>query len=299
MSEAPTPAVADTGPSSEADFEAARLAEAEYDAGEEGAEPEADAEGDEPKAEAEPDWKKRALDKEGLAAKERAKRREAERQVRELNARLERLEATVTKPQASQADSIENLIASIPDPEEDPVGATAAMTKILRMFGQQQAEETQATERQTVEQQRIQTLVRAMDEAEADFTDDHPDYPEAVKHYKAARQSEFEDMGYSGQQLQAALAQDLLGLAQRAIAGGRDPAEVVYNLAKKRGFLSGQAAAVEKINEVAQAAKAAKAPAASQSGEPGRLSVDAINKLKGAAYESAWAKMREQQRRAG
>lgn len=290
MSEA-ADAPQDEAPIGEDAFEAARIA----DEGDEGAPVEGGGEEEaEPEAKA-VDWQKRAIDKEGQAAKERARRREAERQLREVNERVARLEAT-TKPKSEDEDLLA-VIAGLRDDDDDPITDLAQVKKALKLFQQQQAREDEQTSAQSAEERAFVQLANSMAEAEADFEADHPDYKEAQAHFKAARRSEFEDMGYAGRELEAELAKDLIGLVQRAVGGGRDPAEVVYNLAKKRGFQSGKAKTDAKLKEIAAAAQT-RTPAGGGRGD-GRLTPEAVNKLKGAAYDSAWAKLREQERRAG
>lgn len=254
-----------------------------------------EAEGEEkPEAKA-VDWEKRAHDKEGLAARERSRRREAERRARELEERITRLETTTKKP---AEDDLDGLIAAIPDPEEDPVGAVAAVTKIVRAFQGQQVKETEAETRQSAEQQQIQRLVHEMSEHEADFRSEHADYDEAVKHYKQAVRDDLEEQGYAGQGLERALSEHLLSLASRALTGGADPAERVYRLAQKRGFKSGEQEKTEKLTKIAQGAKQA-SPGGGSTGAPQRMTWEYVAGLKGAARDSAWAKLREQERRTG
>ena len=288
MSEAPeaVEAVETEDAGFDAEFEAARVAE-----GDEGeAEGELEAEADKPAV----DWQKRAHDKEGLAAKERARRREAERQVRELGDRLAKLE-TATKPQ-DDGDDLLSIIDRLRDDDEDPITDLAEVKRALKAFKVSQARDAEAEAQKAAYNGNIQRLAAAMDEAESDFTEDHPDYPKALDHFRKARREEFEDMGYSGAALEQALGKDFIELAQRAIGGGRDPAEVVYNLAKKRGFLSGKAATDTKLREIAAAA-ATGTPAGGKNGV-NRMTADGINRLKGAAYDAAWEKMREAERRA-
>lgn len=281
---------ADTG-ADEAAFEAARLAE------EAEGEPVAEEAATEEEGERPPvDWQKRAMDKEGLAAKERARRREAERKATALEDRLAKLEAKST-PKDEEEDLLA-VIAGLRDDDDDPITDLAQVKKALKLFQAQQAQETEAEGKQRQEAEGIRRLAATMAEAEADFAADHPDYTQAVEHFKKHRREEFEDMGYSGQALERELAQDFLGLVGRAVSGGRDPAEVVYNLAKKRGFQSGKKAAEDKLKEIARAADAGRGATGGRQGET-RLTPDQINKLKGAAYDSAWEKYREQERRAG
>lgn len=291
MSESFTPEAEDT--SSEAEFEAARVAEEGEDAGEIEA-------GAEEAEEAEPkvvDWEKKAHDKEGQAAKERARRRAAESRERALEERLAKLEASSKRPESDDEDIVA-MIRALPDGDDDPIGKIEALEKIIRKFGSTAAADAEAEAQARTKNDSISRVVSAMNESEAEFAEDHPDYKDAVKHFKAARQSEFEDMGYSGKALEQAMAEDLLGLASRAIQGGRDPAEVVYNLAKKRGFKAGATEANEKLRAIAKAAEAGGSPKGGTRTE-NRLTYTNVSNLKGAAFDAAFNKLREQERRAG
>lgn len=294
MSEAPE-AMTDDAPSSEAEFEAARLAQDADDAPEDVAE--ASEEGEEP-AEKTVDWQKRAIDKEGLAAKERARRRAAEQRARDLEERLSRLEQGAKPADAQSQEDLLSLIANLRDDDDDPITDLAQIKRALKTFRAEQASEAEREAQANAQRRNLERLTSAMSEAEADFAEDHPDYLDAVEHFRKARREEMEDMGYAGAELEAALAQDFLALVTRSINGGKDPAEVVYNLAKKRGFLSGKAAAEEKLRKISAASTAGKVPTGGKNGE-GRITVESLNKLKGAAYDAAWKKFAEQERRAG
>lgn len=240
------------------------------------------------------DWEKKAHDKEGQAARERSRRREAERQLRELNERFTQFEEKSKKP---ATDDLEALIGDIPDPEEDPIGAVAAMKKVIAAFQGQQAKDGEAQSQQQAEQQRIARTVREMNEHEADFRADYPDYDDAVKHYRAAIREDLEEQGYAGQALDAELAKHVLALATRALSGGADPAERVYKLAQKRGFKSGEAQKTEKLRKIAETSRSTSAPSGAR-GAPARLTYEYVNTLKGAAFDKAFEKLQDQERRA-
>lgn len=292
MSETPDMSEAPVG---EDAFEAARLAEQTDDQGGElqEAAPEAE-EGAEPEAKA-VDWEKRAHDKEGLAAKERARRRAAESTNRELLARVERLEK---KPAAQDGDDIVSMIAALPSGDDDPIGKMEAIEKIIRKFGEQQQGDTEAETKEQATRQELERLGATVKESEAEFSEEHPDYADALTHLAKAMLADLEDEGYAGAGLERAFQQRRLELAKRFVSNGRDPAEGIYNLAKKRGFKAGEAATNDKLKEIAAAAGATRIPAGGKHGDT-TLTADAVNKLKGAAYDSAWEKLRQQQRRAG
>ena len=291
MSEAAFAAAEEEARAFEAEDEGDEHEDAELEAAEteEGEEEEPSEETEKPKR----DWEKVAHDKEGALAKERSRRRALEREVREIRAALE------SKPKAADDDdALVKLIETLRDDDDDPISDLAGVKAALKTFIAQQKAEREQEGQVTQQQRAIQTLVSTVEEYEADFTADHPDYPKAAAHYKQARREELEEMGYAGEALQRELATDLLGLARRAIDGGRDPAEVVYGLAKKRGFAAGKEQADAKLRTIAEAAKGGRTPSGAKPGA-GRVTYEMVAKAKGADRDAMWAKLREQERKAG
>jgi hypothetical protein len=249
-----------------------------------------DGEGEgQPKAQ---DWEKLAHNREGQAARERSRRRAAERRATELESRLERLE---TQTRGGDADELLELIASLREDEDDPVGDIAGIKKALKTFRARQLAEHEETQAQTVVQRQVEALRTSMADAEADFATDHPDYHEAAAFYRKARVEELEDAGYTGRNLDRKLADDLFGVVRMALEGGQDPAERVYALAKRRGFKTGAGAMEKKLSAIQRASESGVRPQG-KGAAPGVLSWDDVAKLDGAARDKAWAKLRERER---
>ena len=80
----------------------------------------------------------------------------------------------------------------------------------------------------------------------ARFRAEHPDYDDAMKHFKTSLLGELEDEGFSGQELKREFESKLITLVDRALSNGRDPAQIVYNRAKKYGFASSEVDAATK-----------------------------------------------------
>ena len=253
----------------------------EGEEGEEGGE-------DKPKAR---DWEKVAHDKEGALAKERSKRRALERDMRELRSQVESLRAT-TKPGGDEDDALEALITSLRDDDDDPITDLAGIKKALKTFINQQKASREEEGKLTQQQQALRNLATTMAEYEADFQADHPDYPKAQAHYKQALRDELEEAGWGGQALERELASRLVGLAERAITAGRDPAEVVYGLAKKRGFAAGEETANEKLKKIAGAAEASRTPTGGK--QKPQLTAAYVSTLKGAAFDKAFEQLEKQ-----
>lgn len=253
---------------------------------------------DEEKPEPAKDWAKIAHDKEGKAAAERSKRRAAEARNRELEARLERLESSKKEPTDAE---LLKLAESLRDDDDDPITDIAALKRFAKQYAAEQRAALEA-ETQTDSQQRaVNQIVSRMNEAEADFAEDHPDYMDAMKFFKAQRQEEFEELGYSGQALNRELSMDLLGIVQRALNAGKDPAEAVYNLAKKRGFSATKTVddVAKKLQTITNGQRAGRGLSSAPANRADNALTEAtVSKLSGAAFDAAFEKLKRQQRRA-
>lgn len=263
------------------DFEEARV-EAEADeAGEQSAEPA-------PKPQK--DWERIAHDKTGQAAAERSRRRELERRVAEL-------EAAQSHPRQQQADPLSDMIANLREDDEDPIGDLSSVKAIARAMLERDRKDAEEQAKASQQQQHFAKLSRDMAEAEDDFRADHPDYDDAMKHFKTSLLGELEDEGFSGQELKREFESKLITLVDRALSNGRDPAQIVYNRAKKYGFASSEVdAATKKLQTIGKAQSAGRAPV--NSGTKADLTLESVNKLQGAAFDKAFEALRKQQMRA-
>ena len=260
------------------DFEEARV-EAEAD--------EADEQSADPAPKPQKDWERIAHDKTGQAAAERSRRRELER-------RLAALEAE--RQPAKQSDPLNDLIANLREDDEDPIGDLSSVKAIAKAMLERDRREAEEQAKAQQQQQHFAKLSRDMAEAEDDFRAEHPDYDDAMKHFKTSLLGELEDEGFSGQELKREFESKLITLVDRALSNGRDPAQIVYNRAKKYGFASSEVdAATKKLQAIGRSNGASKAPASS--GAKAELTIEAVNKLSGAAFDKAVEALRRQQMR--
>jgi hypothetical protein len=261
-----------------------------------------EAEGEEGEGEEKPepakDWAKIAHDKEGKAAAERSKRRAAEARNRELEARLEKLESGKKEPTDAE---LLKLAESLREDDDDPITDIAALKRFAKTYAAEQRAALEAETQTDTQQRAVNQIVNRMNEAEADFAEDHPDYMDAMKFFRAQRQEEFEELGYAGAVLNRELSMDLLGIVQRALNAGRDPAEAVYNLAKKRGFSATKSVddVAKKLQTITAGQRAGRGlGSAPASRANNTLTEESVAKLKGAAFDTAWEQLKRQQRRA-
>lgn len=276
-----------------ADAQAAQFAEdAEAEEGEadQVVDGEGEGEGDEDAPARKTDWEKQAHNLKGQAAAERSRRKAADRRASELEARLEKLETA----RGPERDELDEMIASLRDDDEDPIGDIAGLKKALKAYRARESAALEESTRTSRIERQVENLRTSMSDAETDFALDHPDYHEAAKYYRQQRHDELEDAGYSGARLNAKLADDLFGVVKTALDNGSDPAERVYALAKRRGWSGKASAAERKLDTVRRATEASARPTGRPAGN--ELSWGDVAKLDGAARDKAWEKLRARER---
>lgn len=289
----------DTADTFDAEFEAAREAEEQDETGLDEGEGEEDGEStdeapeDEPTAEA---VSSATADAEKLSRRvknldkalkaERREKRELAATIAEIQTQLKAKPAAVANPEVE------------PDPTEDPIGWMNYARKRLQEFDNQSAEGARRQQTEQANARQFAALNARVNEAEADFRADHADYDAAAKHLQQSIKDELEEQGFSGQQLTTEFSNRMIGIATRALQAGKDPAEVSYNLAKKRGFAAPvpeKSAVIERLQAGQRAAKTLTAVGARSN--TGELTASAVSNLKGAAFDAAFEKLRAQERR--
>lgn len=139
-----------------------------------------------------------------------------------------------------------------PDPNEDPMGA---LMWSIKTVADRQAEIDNRFKQQDEQTrmggavQQLQTM--AMTD-ENEFKAETPDYDAAAQHLQTTRLQEFKAMGYNQMDAINLIRQEAMGLAARAFQQGKRPAQVIYEMAKLRGYKAA-APTQETVEETAQA----------------------------------------------
>jgi hypothetical protein len=146
-----------------------------------------------------------------------------------------------------------------PSFDDDPIAAT--------VHGFQQTGETvkalQAKLDQIEKGQQADHLERQMTSAavaaEQQFKTSAPDYDSAIEHLVNARGRELAALGYQGQQILEIMHGERKQVLQQSLQSGRNPAQVLYELAKVRGYAPKAAAPTgeQKLDTLAAGNKAA------------------------------------------
>lgn len=226
-------------------------------------------------------------------------------QSRAMKAELAALKAGAAPP-AAAAEPV-----APPDVNTDPIGAIKYLEEKVQVLSGDSPAQKAAKAEQSRRQEAFNLVRDTMADHENDFRGHTPDYDDAAAHFAESRKAELAETGLTGRDLDAALADDLTKVVARAIQTGKDPAEIVYKLAKGRGF--GATAAVPatpasntsaiddaatRLQTVAKGQEQAKS-LGSGGTPPGATAVTwgSVANLKGAAFDAAFDKLRAQERR--
>ena len=211
---------------------------------------------------------------------------EQREEAKELKRKLAELEAYIKSPPPQQEPTAE------PDPEQDPIGALKHAKQQLDEFRKQQEwqqYESQVWDRyRTVGQQAIAQK---------------PDFKDAYQYALQSRATELRAFGYTDEQIPQVIKQEEFQIAASALERGQNPADVIYEFAKARGFglaappsavtpppPPSQPTPVPQIDPKLEKAKADAATSLTSGGKAPANSLtaeDAMKTLKGAALD-AW-----------
>jgi hypothetical protein len=178
---------------------------------------------------------------------ERSRRKEIDRQNRDLQQQLaemrgkfsiiERLRPQGLSPGARD-DADDGLAGAVRD-------ASHTVAQIERRLQAQDAHE-RAADQQTA-------LVSAYQADAAQFEARTPDFRAAYNHLLQSRAQELVALGYdTPQAIHDALLADEFAVAQAALARRQSPAELIYNLARQRGYAAGAPRGSDRLDTIAR-----------------------------------------------
>ena len=201
----------------------------------------------------------------GALHAERQKRKEEQAARKALEDRLAKLEARLAEPKEQPVEE------DVPDPVMDPAG----FREFYKRERAREREEREQQEQARQAQDRQQQMAAYVQRAEQAFVAQTPDYQAAIQHLGQSRRQELTMQGYSPEQVQQIIAQDIGAIAQNALRSGKNPAEIAYELAKHRGYRPAQTGDEDARRIAALATAQRQAGAVSGGGSPanGKLTV--------------------------
>jgi hypothetical protein len=183
---------------------------------------------------------------------EKQARKELDKQNREMATKLAELQGKFSILDKLKGAPGEQDQPSGPiDPAEDIFGAVNQLRETIAQRDKREADEKVAREASEKAANENQTFVNSY-RADADkFKATAPDYMDAYNHLLTSRAQELMSIGYddpnsplltpdekqaAAKALHDALTQDEMGIAQLAFSKNKSPAQIIYDLAQKRGY---------------------------------------------------------------
>jgi len=147
------------------------------------------------------------------------KRQDLENQLRQLQGKVTELTATPA-----------------PDPEQDPLGYINHQMKQLQDQLKSLTDGQTNTQKLTEQQQQQHAFIGTVNAQIKSFEAANPDYQDAYRHMIQMRTQDYLDSGMTATEAKAAVGNDELAIAARALQQGKNPAEVVFGMAKRYGY---------------------------------------------------------------
>jgi len=169
---------------------------------------------------------------------EREKRRAKEQEFTVLNTRLETLmQLANAQQQQAQTQQQQTAAPEIPDVTVDPVGHFKAKNALLEQQVAQLANGFQQQNQQQTVQSNIARLTQIATAQEQEFSKTTPDYQEAAEFVKGLRDMQLQALGATDPaQRQILLQQEAMQIAAGALQNNKNPASVIYDIAKASGW---------------------------------------------------------------
>jgi hypothetical protein len=180
-----------------------------------------------------------------------------------LVTRLQEMEQRIAELAAPKPSPKEEVV---PDAETDPIGHMMyQLSKVNSQVAELQTKLTQEQQNANLKREfeQFTTHVRAIRD---EFTKTTPDFPAAYEYIRNLRSADLVAMGTPRTEVQRALLQDELRLAQSALQHNKNPAAEMYEMAKRYGYKATAAAKPaetpdQKVTRLSNGQFASKAPA--------------------------------------
>jgi hypothetical protein len=256
----------------------------------------------------------------GAFHRERKMRQEIERQLsteraelsrqREERARIdERLQLIMQASQQQIDQQQPDQQPQVPDPEENPFAYMRYLESQIAQLSQHNQGVTQHFQRQDE-----YASVKSAFQADANsFTQQQPDFIHAYQHLIRARDRELQRLGRTNPQERAQIInQEELMIVGEALRGGKSAAQLMYELAKDRGYQQQQEApaapalapapaqrpsAVAQVAAIKAGTQAARSLGSAAGGSNQPLTAELLASMSETEFEAVYSKMNRDQRR--
>lgn len=217
---------------------------------------------------------------------------EGQRELGRLQAQLESLK----QPPQTKEDPLPDVAT---DPLGNLLGQIGRLSKAVNELQNGFTTQSQQTQQQTA----FQNFQRGVMELRDTFAKTTPDFNDAYQHLRAGRTADLKAFGMTDQEVRENLFREEVVLSEKAIQLGKNPAEVLYEMSKRHGYVpktvpaTAPATPAAKLNAVKNGlAGAPQVPAKSTPGTEA-ITVDSLREASDADLNAlvsdpkAWAKI--------
>lgn len=185
---------------------------------------------------------------------ERGRRREEQKRSRDLETQLAELRGKFSIIERINAPPQQTA----PDPETDFLGAVRHQGETVAQLQKRLDDQEAARKAEQDQAKQTQSLISGYSAAAAEFEQRTPDFKAAYQHLLHSRVQELSALGYDGEAIRQTLQNEEMAIAQTAFRNERNPGEVIYELAKHRGYVKkaepppggGKGSAADKLDTI-------------------------------------------------
>lgn len=201
----------------------------------------------EAKAEAKAEEKPKAEEKKEAPVVPKQALDQARIENKELKEELKALKALIADSDKRTREMLEKAEkkAETPKFEDDPAGNLKHENAELKKALEDVRAKVEKQDKAAEQAGKISEFRATVDAKEAAFAKTNPDYWEAAKFLQEAWKDEFAESGFDEADLPKLVVSKALGITGKALQAGKDPAQTIYNLAKRFGFKAPQPEAKE------------------------------------------------------
>ena len=172
---------------------------------------------------------------------ERQKRQELQRTLEENRQKIRSMEETFARFQQSLQEKYhqeqrERWQQQIPSMEEDPVGHLTATQNIMMSYILDHHQKNQQSQQMQQERAELNRMVDDYKANAVQFARKEPNFNKAYEFFVQKKQEEYQEKGYTPQEALYMLHEEEIDIVARANSQGQNPAERVYNVARKYGY---------------------------------------------------------------
>lgn len=221
---------------------------------------------------------------------------EARKQAQEAKAETERLREEQRKRDAAwekRFNDLANPPKPAPDPRQDLKGyLDHQLEPVLKVVQETTKEREERQERERASAQHNEFAHNVISR-EREFAKTTPDYETAAEHWKQERVKELIENGTDEDEAVRVMNGELLWSAEKALKSGKNPAEVLYNRAKRLGYKPAEVKDTkgdDQFDTLERASKASRSLGAASGSAPNKRSAAQLADMSDDEYAALRAK---------